>query len=66
MPDTNTPKKESLYQTARVAIALPGIAAGEFVKVVKFHEYNGTYTVRSISGVLQCMVDAKTLTGFCL
>jgi hypothetical protein len=58
--------KQTLYKTAVTTKELPGIAAGEHVAIVKFHENNGTYTIRSISGVLQCMVDASNLERFCL
>ena len=63
---TSTPTKESLYKTARTVKDLPGIEIGEYVAIVRYHEYNGTYTIRSISGVLQCFVSATTLDSFCL
>lgn len=58
--------KQAMYQTAMTAAELPGIKAGEFVKIVRYHEYNNTYTIRSIDGVLQCMVSPESLTRFCL
>ncbi len=57
---------EEMYKTAQVVAAMPGIKAGEFVSIVRFHDYNGTYTIRSIDGVLQAMVSPACLTRFCL
>lgn len=62
----NSARKESLYKTAQTVVDLPGIAAGEFVSIVRFHEYNGTYSIRSVEGVLQAMVAPAELTRFCL
>lgn len=66
-----TPKQEddakaAMYKTARLTRDLPGIAAGEFVAIVRFHEYNGTYSIRSASGCLQAMVGKSILADFCL
>lgn len=58
--------KDSLYQTAQTTVDLPGIAAGEYVKIVRYHDYNDTFTIRSIGGVLQAMVSRSSLTSFCL
>lgn len=52
-----------MYKTCQVIKDLPGIKAGEFVSIVQAHD-NGTYTIRSITGVLQCMVDPAALARF--
>ncbi len=61
-----TPRKESLYKTARTTVDMPCITEGEYVAIVHYHDYNNTYTIRSICGVLQCMVPASSLAEFCL
>ena len=59
--------KRNLYSTAQVVTAdLPGIAKGEYVSVVKYHNYNDTYTILSHSGMLQIMVDPCHLAHFVL
>jgi hypothetical protein len=59
-------EKAAMYKTARLTRDLPGIEAGEFVSIVRYHEYNGTYSIRSASGCLQAMVGTSILTDFCL
>ncbi len=61
-----TRTKDHMYSTAKVVESLPGIEAGEYVNIVRYHDYNDTFTIRSIAGVLQCMVSRSCLADFCL
>lgn len=41
---------------------LPGIKAGEIVEVVKEHPENDCVSVKSMQGVLQCMVHKSNFS----
>ena len=60
-------KKEHLYETAwvRKDSSLEHLR-GQCVKIVKYHDYNDTFSIRSIAGELQCMVERSNLERFVL
>jgi hypothetical protein len=60
-------EKRSMYRTAVIATdELTGMALGEVVSIVQWHDFNDTYTVCSVEGLLQCMIPSSYLSHFVL
>jgi hypothetical protein len=57
--------KDQMWSTALLTKDLPGIQAGSYVAIVKYHDYNDTFSIRA-NGVLHAMVSRDNLTRFCL
>ena len=60
-------KKENLYKTAKISeTSSIEHLRGQYVSVVRYHDYNDTFSIRSISGELQCMVERSEFDRLCL